>query len=74
MLVDDEGPQPPPPMVDEEHLALHLRVSSWLKSRLSPPTPAHSGEKNENAKKRKLNLHYKCLQAAGLKVKFPEKG
>ena len=58
----------------EEHPPPHLRVSSRLKSRLSPPTPAHGGEKNENAKKRKLNWHSKCLQAAGLEVKFPGKG
>ena len=60
--------------MEEEHPNPHLRVSSSLKSRPSPPTPAHGGEKNENTKKCKLNWHSKCLQAAGVEVKFPVKG
>ena len=35
---------------------------------------AGSAEKNKKAKKRKLNWHFKCLQAAGGDVRFPEDG
>ena len=39
-----------------------------------PSTPSASGadKGNKNAKKRRLNWHSKCLQAAGFEVKFPE--
>ena len=42
--------------------------------RTVPSTPSASGadKGNENAKKRRLNWHSKCLQAAGFEVKFPE--
>ena len=40
-----------------------------------PSNPgAGSTEKNRNAKKCKLHWHFKCLQAAGVDVKFPEEG
>ena len=38
-----------------------------------PSTPSAGGaKKGETAKKRKLNWHFKCLQAVGVEVKFPE--
>ena len=38
-------------------------------------TPSAGGaDSNDNGKKRKLNWHSKCLQAAGPGVKFPEEG
>ena len=39
-----------------------------------PPIPSAGGADNrsENAKKRRLNSHSKCLQAAGVAVKFAE--
>ena len=42
--------------------------------RTVPSTPSAGGadKENENAKKRRLNWHSKCLQAAGFEVKFPE--
>ena len=45
----------------------------WEK-RTVPSTPSAGGadKGNENAKKRRLNWHSKCLQAAGFEVKFPE--
>ena len=43
--------------------------------RTVPSTPSTGGaDKKDNAKKRKLNWHSKCLQAAGVEVKFPEEG
>ena len=43
--------------------------------RTVPSIPSASGtEKNDNAKKRKLNWHSKCLKAATVEVKFPEEG
>ena len=75
-LVEDEGPQPLP-LVEEDRLTLPpQRVSSRVRSELRPPSiPSGSGaEKGENAKKRKLNWHSKCLQAAVVEVKFPKEG
>ena len=42
----------------------------------APSTPSAGGadKSSENAKKRHLNWHSKCLQAAGVEVKFPEEG
>ena len=41
--------------------------------RIVPSTPtAARAEKDENAKKRKLEWHSKCLQAGGVEVKFHE--
>ena len=42
----------------------------------APSTPSASGadKSSENAKKRRPNWHSKCLQAAGVEVKFPEEG
>ena len=44
--------------------------------RPAPSTPSPGGaEKNsKNAKERRLNWNSKCLQAAGVEVKFPEEG
>ena len=44
--------------------------------RPAPSTPSAGGadKSSENAKKRRLNWHSKCLQAAGVEVKFPEEG
>ena len=41
---------------------------------LATPSAGGTDEGNENAKKRRLNWHSKCLQAAGFEVKFPEEG
>ena len=44
------------------------------KKRPTPSTPSAGGadKSSENAKKRRPNWHSKCLQAAGVEVKFPE--
>ena len=44
--------------------------------RPAPSTPSAGGadKSSENAKKCRLNWHSKCLQAAGVEVKFPEEG
>ena len=44
--------------------------------RPAPSTPSAGGadKSSENAKKRRLNWHSKCLQAAGVEVRFPEEG
>ena len=44
--------------------------------RPAPSTPSAGGadKSRENAKKHRLSWHSKCLQAAGVEVKFPEKG
>ena len=44
--------------------------------RPAPSTPSAGGadKSSRNAKKRRLNWHSKCLQAAGVEVKFPEEG
>ena len=44
--------------------------------RPAPSTPSAGGadKSSENAKKRRLNWHSKCLQAAAVEVKFPEEG
>ena len=73
-LVEDQGPQSPP-LVKEEHPTPHPRVSSRVKNGLSPRASSAGGaDKNDNAKKHKLNPHSNCLQAAGVEVKFPEEG
>ena len=47
-----------------------------MRSELHPPSnpSARSTDKGENTKKRKLNWHFKCLQAARVEVEFPEEG
>ena len=40
----------------------------------SDPSAGGADKGSENAKKRRLNWHSKCLQAAGVEVKFPEEG
>ena len=74
-LVEGEGPQPAP-LVEDENPTPHSRVSRRVKNSLSPSTPSAGGanKSSENAKKRRLNWHSKCLQAAGVEVKFPEEG
>ena len=44
--------------------------------RPAPSTPSAAGadKRGKNAKKRRLNWHSKCLQAAGVAVQFPEEG
>ena len=74
-LVEDEGPQPPPaggrgapnPTPKGEPLG---------EKRPAPSNPSAGGAdmSSENAKKCRLNWHSKCLQAAGVEVKFPEEG
>ena len=74
-LVEDGGSQPLP-LVGGDRLTLPPRVSSRVRSEPPPPpSPINGGaEKGENTKKRKLNWPSKCLQAAGVEVKFPEEG
>ena len=50
------------------------KVEPSGEKRPAPSTPSAGSAKksSENAKKRRLNLHSKCLQAAGVEVKFPE--
>ena len=75
VTLGDEGPQPPP-LVAEEHPTTHLRVSRQVKNGLPPPAPTPGGadKSSQNARKRRLNWQSKCLQAAGVEVKFPEEG
>ena len=40
----------------------------------SSRTPGGADRSSENAKKRRLYWHSKCLQAAGVEVKFTEEG
>ena len=65
-----------PPLVEEEHPTSHLRVSRRFEKQPAPSTPSVGGtnKSSEDAKKRRLNWHSKCLQAAGVEVKFPEEG
>ena len=74
-LVEDEGPKPPP-LVEEEHPTPHLRGEQSGEKRPVPSTPSAGGPEkgSENAKRRRLNWHSKCLQAAGVEVKHPEEG
>ena len=74
-LVEDEGPQPPP-LVEQQHPTPHLRVSRRVKNGLplSGRSAGGADKSSKNAKKRDLNRHSKCLQAAGVEVKFPEDG
>ena len=46
------------------------------KQRAAPSTPSTGGadKSSENVRKRRLNAHSKCLQAAEVEVKFPEEG
>ena len=54
----------------------HLRGEPSGEKRPAPSTAGTRGayRSSENAKKRRLNWHSKCLQAAGVEVKFPEEG
>ena len=74
-LVEDKGPQPPP-LAEGEPPTPHLRVSRWVKKRQAPSSPSAGGtdKSSENAKKRRLNWHSTCLQAAGVEVNFAEEG
>ena len=75
VTVEDEGPQPAP-LMEEEQPTPHLRVSRQAEKRAAPCTPSAGGadKSSENAKKRRLNWHPKCLQASGVEVKIPEEG
>ena len=75
VTLEDEGPQPPP-LVEEEQPTPHLRVGRPVRNGQPPPPPGAGGadKSSENAKKRRLHWHSKCLQAAGPEVKFPEEG
>ena len=74
-LEGDEGPLPPAtggrgapnPTPEAEQSG---------EKRPVPATPGASGadKSNEKAKKRRLNSHSTCLQAAGSEVKLPEEG
>ena len=74
-LVEDEGPQPPLSGGREAPNPAPQGEPSGEK-RPAPSTPSAGGadKSSENAKKRRLNRHSKCLQAAGVEVKFPEEG
>ena len=41
---------------------------------LSTPSAGGADNSSQNAKKRRLNWHSRCRQAAGVEVKFPEEG
>ena len=73
-LVEGEGTQPP--QVENEHQAPPPKGEQPGEKRTVPSTPSASGadKGNENAKKRRLNWHSKCLQAADFEFKFPEGG
>ena len=49
----------------------HPREKRTVPSTLGAGSPDKG---SENAKKRRLSWHSKCLQAAGVEVKFPEEG
>ena len=68
-LVEDEGPQAPP-LVEEEDQIPHLGVTSRVKRTVTSTPSAGSAETNENPKKRNLTSHYNGLQAARVDVKF----
>ena len=70
VTLEDQVPQPPP-LVEEQHPAPHLRVKLP-----APSTPSAGGadKSSKNARKRRLNWHSKCLQAAWIEVKIPEEG
>ena len=73
--MEDEGPQPPP-LVEDEHPNPTPKGEPSGEKRPAPSTPSACGadKSSENAKKRSLNRHSKCLQAAGVEVKFPKEG
>ena len=75
-LVEDERSQPPL-LVEEEHPTPRERMSHRVKNGQPPPTPCSAGgadKSSKNVKKLSLNWHSKCLQAAGVEVRFPEEG
>ena len=73
--MEDEGPQPPP-SVEVDHPTPKRKVEWSGEKRPAPSTPSAGCADNssENSKKRRLNWHSKCLQAAGAEVKFAEEG
>ena len=75
VTLKDEGPQPPP---TGGRGAPHPtpKAGPSGEKRPAPSTPSAGGadKSSENAKKRRLNWHSKCLQAAGVEVRFPEEG
>ena len=75
VTLEDEGPQPPP-LVEEEHPNPTPKGEPSGEKRPAPSTPSAGGadKGSENAKKRRLNWHSKCLQAAGVEVRFREEG
>ena len=74
-LVEDEGPQPSPTGGRGAANATPKGEPSDEKQP-APSTPSAGGanKSSENAKKRSLNWHSDCLQAAGVGMKFPEEG
>ena len=74
-LVEDEGPQPPP-TGGRGAPKFTPNGGPSDEKRPAPSTPSAGGadKSSKNAKKRRLNWHSKCLQAAGDEVKFPEEG
>ena len=79
MSVEDGGPQPPPPppasgrgQPNPAPRKEQQGEQQGEKQAAPPSNPTAGGpEKGENAKKRKLNWHSKCLMKAGVEVKFP---
>ena len=74
-LVEDQGPQPLP-LVEEPTNPAPPKGEQQGEKRATPPSnpSARGASKGQNVKKRKLNWHSKCLQAAGVEVKFVEEG
>ena len=73
VTLEDEGRQPPP---TGGRGAPNPTPKAELSAekRPAPCTPSGADKGSENAKKCRLNWHSKCLQAAGVEVKFPEEG
>ena len=75
VTLEDEGPQPPP-TAGRGPPNPTPKVEPSGEKRPAPSTPSAGGadKSSDNAKKRRLNWHTKCLQAAGVEVNFPEEG
>ena len=72
--MEDEGPQTP--LTSGRGTPSSTPKGEQLGGkRTVPSTPGTGGaDKDDNAKKRKLNWHSKFLQAAAMQVKFLEEG
>ena len=69
-LAGHRGPQPC--VLVEEDRPPSPAGKSEQQGEMTTASPPSTTEKGKNDKKRKLNWHPKCLQAAGMEVRFPE--